>query len=161
MVPSLISTSYCSPVRLSVMERVSLAVATPPPFSLWVCSSAIRASLLDSAALRLPYPEDYAGKSPGSSVRDGESLAARADALGRRGLGFGVRAATWRARTVRARVIGRAPRLPVALLGLRGLGRPAGPPDEPEKRGHRQLQRQQHPDEHPSTTAHEPDATRA
>src|SRR5690348_14383619 len=45
-VPSVISSSYVSPVRLSVTERVSCAVATPPPFSLCVCSSAIALSPL-------------------------------------------------------------------------------------------------------------------
>src|SRR4051812_16793744 len=43
-VPSLISSSYVSPVRLSVTDSVSCAVATPPPSSLCVCSSAIALS---------------------------------------------------------------------------------------------------------------------
>src|SRR6476661_5853011 len=43
-VPSLISISYVSPVRLSVTDSVSCAVATPPPFSLCVSSSAIALS---------------------------------------------------------------------------------------------------------------------
>src|SRR3954468_12851704 len=43
-VPSVISSSYVSPVRLSVTDSVSCAVATPPPFSLCVCSSAIALS---------------------------------------------------------------------------------------------------------------------
>src|SRR3954471_1914365 len=43
-VPSVISSSYFSPVRLSVTDSVSCAVATPPPFSLCVCSSAIALS---------------------------------------------------------------------------------------------------------------------
>src|SRR5918992_4228420 len=51
-VPSEISTSYVSPVRLSLTDRVSSAVATPPPSSRCVCSSAI--SLLGLAAGRLP-----------------------------------------------------------------------------------------------------------
>src|SRR4051812_3290907 len=43
-VPSEISISYVSPVRLSVTDSVSCAVATPPPFSLSLCSSAIALS---------------------------------------------------------------------------------------------------------------------
>src|SRR3954471_3116365 len=43
-VPSVISSSYVSPVRLSVTDSVSCAVATPPPFPLCVCSSAIALS---------------------------------------------------------------------------------------------------------------------
>src|SRR3954464_5121990 len=43
-VPSVISSSYVSPVRLSFTDSVSCAVATPPPFSLCVCSSAIALS---------------------------------------------------------------------------------------------------------------------
>src|SRR2546421_2989371 len=41
-VPSTISTSYVSPVRLSVTLRVSSAVATLPSPLAWVCSSAMR-----------------------------------------------------------------------------------------------------------------------
>src|SRR3954471_22839958 len=48
-VPSEISISYCSPVRLSVTDSVSCAVATPPPFSLCVSSSAMPLSSICSA----------------------------------------------------------------------------------------------------------------
>src|SRR3954447_25504554 len=97
--PVWISTSYCSPVRLSVIAGGSLAVATPPPFSLWVCSSAMAPSLLVPVS-RLPYPERYGQRARRAQVLAivGQHSRAHVDAgaLGRHGLGLGVGAAARR-----------------------------------------------------------------
>src|SRR3954452_4741657 len=65
-----------------------------------------------------------------------------------------MRAAARRRGALRARVLGRADRLPVALLRLRGLRRAARPPDEIEQGGDRHLQRHHHPNEHPGPATH-------
>src|SRR5215213_8713599 len=162
-VPFEISISYCSPVRLSVTDSVSWAVATPPPFSLCVCSSAMA-----PLSLVCPVPDHLPGtlrvarvrqlsSATRASVARRQAARAGAHALRRRGLGRGVRAAARRARAARPRVVRRLARLPIALLGLGGLGSAARPPDEVEQRGDRHLQREHHPQEHPAAAAHRAD----
>src|SRR4051794_28529620 len=61
-VPSVTSISYCSPVRLSVTDSVSCAVATPPPFSLCVSSSAIALSSIGSPGWKVTGPGARGGE---------------------------------------------------------------------------------------------------
>src|SRR3954452_6767648 len=130
MVSFSISISYVSPVRLSVIDSESFAVATPPPFSLCVCSSAMAPSLLASSpkgslpgTLRKGNREQEQRRRARALVREDAWLRVDARALRCDGRLRGVRAAAWWARVARARpVTVRVDRPPVALLGL-SLGR--------------------------------------
>ena len=65
-VPSVIGTSYVCPVRLSVTESVSLAVATPPSASdLSSCSMTGSSARVDTA--RMPPRNSISAASKGVS----------------------------------------------------------------------------------------------
>src|SRR3954447_22180474 len=86
-VPSEISISYDSPVRLSVTDSVSWAVATPPPFSLSLCSSAIASPLLQPVVRKGYGSAAPAAEQPGKArrhARGARGLERQLGDLGRR-----------------------------------------------------------------------------
>src|SRR3954449_12199567 len=158
-VPSVISTSYVSPVRLSVTESELLpsAVATAPPLSrACVCSSAI-AALLGQCPLEFlrtrwgGCPErgvsEKLGRAGLAPVRGDPPAPRHAHARWRGGERIGVRAAARRrpvarrARVERLAVVRNARGLGVDRVGLLG-----SPPDDVEQHRDGDLEDHHHPD---------------
>src|SRR3954447_3612746 len=158
IVPSVISSSYCSPVRLSVTERepfLSAVATAPSPSRACVCSSAI-AALLDQCSPRLlrtrfagstELPSSGRLRKGGLAPVRGDRAALRdAHARRRSRQRIGVRTAARRARPARrTRVEWLAVVRNARRLGIHGVGRLRGPPDQVEQRDDGDLQDHHHP----------------